>query len=387
MANNYLDLVTKNRGNVKKGAEFTTERKLFKALGLNGNYKGNDLISVRKAISCWFEYTKVAEGSSKVKVTKKFNKMKNNTQADTKFSDMGDILIDLLARTEQIEKDTWAFSKSQLMHLVGLCSKNMSVISYNTDVMSKELGINEMYLKQLCDDFYKTNRGTVETYLNRLKKERRILFNKDRHMVVQFKNSRFATQEEEVLIMNMERQALDNIGIRDMNVLFTLGRYPEFKKEMDNLIKENKAQFEFYYGVYTITTGEEYTKKVMTKRELLMKKQDINDSRIEQFSEKHIKLNEKVVAEEMQKIERMLVKTDGRHSHLGRATKSEDIFSRDEQLEKFIDKAISISTPYIYYVNEVPEKYIDNNGEEKYKMVKKVNKVENDIKYIQKRQK
>lgn len=387
MTNNYLDLVTENRGNVKKGAEFTTERKLFKALGLNGNYKGNDLTSVRKAVSCWFEYTKIAEGSNRVKVTKKYNKMKNNTQADTKFSDISDILIHVLATTPQIEKDTWAFSKSQLMHLVGLCSKNMSVISYNTNVMSKELGITEGYLKQLCDDFYKTNRGTIETYLNRLKKERRILFNKDRHMVVQFKNSRFATQEEEVLIMNMERKALDNIGIRDMNVLFTLGRYPEFKKEMDKLIKENKAQFEFYYGVYTITTGEEYTKKVMAKKTLLKKTQDINDNRIEQFSEKHYKLNEKVMAEEMKKMEMTLVKTNGKYTHLGRATKSEEIMNRDEQLEKFVNIAISISTPYIYYVNEVPEKYIDNNGEEKYKMVKKVNKVENDIKYIQKKQK
>lgn len=77
MKTNYLEIVTENRHNVKKGAEFTTESKLFRALGLNGSYKGTELISVRKAVKSWFEYSKVAEGSNRVKVTKKYNKCRD----------------------------------------------------------------------------------------------------------------------------------------------------------------------------------------------------------------------------------------------------------------------------------------------------------------------
>lgn len=76
MKTNYLQIVTENRHNVKKGEVFSTESKLLRALGLNGNYSGNNLISIRKAVKSWFEYERTGSGREIV-VIKKYNKCRD----------------------------------------------------------------------------------------------------------------------------------------------------------------------------------------------------------------------------------------------------------------------------------------------------------------------
>ena len=357
---NYLQIIEENKHNVKKGQEFTTESKFFRALGLEGKYKSNELLAIRRAISCWFEYEKIQEGKNAVKITKKYNKKRDNNKIKSKFSDIEEIMVHMLATCDEVidGEITWVVSKGKLTTEVGLCNPNMSVIAHNQDFFTEELNIDKKLLMVLCNDIYNLNRSVIVNYLQKLRNARQIMFNQA-HKVVTNEipwEDRLATKEEEELILNAERFALMKLKVKNINTIYFSGMEQAFRSLVEQYLKTQEAEFIQYYSVYIIIPSEDFRKQVLTKKKLLQKQKKVNENRINQFTEKHYKLNKEVIEKAQSRIIAHVL--EGKTLGFGRSKDGKNIEEEINtqanllnMIERFVEVAIDINCPTVYVVN------------------------------------
>lgn len=179
----------------------------------------------------------------------------DNRGKDSIYGNLVQLLIaDLLAQCE----GHVSISRSRLMTTIGMVNSNYSECRELVQKLSKHTGIAE----KLIYDFYNTStssfKSVIETALNNLMDKRVIMYNKiikvsDKDTY----NTRTATLLELELIMEIEKDTLEELGYRQISDVRVSKDWKKFKTITKRRLHE-ESEIDFYYTAYDITVNEKY---------------------------------------------------------------------------------------------------------------------------------
>jgi hypothetical protein len=179
----------------------------------------------------------------------------DNRGKDSIYGNLIQLLItDLLAQCD----GHISISRSKLMSAIGMVNCNYSECRELVQKLAKYTEIDE----KVIYDFYNTSansfKSVVETALKSLMDKRVIMYNKiikvsdkDRY------STRTATEKELNLIMDVERQVLDELGYKQISSVRVSKDWKRFRTRTKSLLQE-RSDIEFYFTAYDITIHEKY---------------------------------------------------------------------------------------------------------------------------------
>jgi len=164
------------------------------------------------------------------------------------------LITDLLARC----KGHVSISRSRLMFSIGMVNCNYSECRELVQKLANYTEIDE----KIIYDFYNTStssfKSLIETALNSLMDKRVIMFNKI--IKVSDKDTystRIATKEELELIMEIEKNTLEEMGYKEISAVRVSKDWRTFRLKTKHLLQE-RSDINFYYTAYDITINEKY---------------------------------------------------------------------------------------------------------------------------------
>lgn len=172
------------------------------------------------------------------------------------YGDMIQLLIlDLLA---QCKNGKLSISRGKLMLVINMINENYSPCGEYVKKLSKYTEIEEAIIY----DFYNTSnsnfKNAVETALNNLMDKRVIWFDIVTKVAESETNKhRLATDEEKEIIMDYEKQILNELGYKQVSQVRCSSNWRLFKKEVKKLLKQD-TDIKYYYRAYNIVVNEKY---------------------------------------------------------------------------------------------------------------------------------
>lgn len=298
MKNKYYEIIKENIINIKKNQIFPSEAKLLLALGIKEKLTTNSLISVRKALNCFIEYSVIEEKKRAVRVTKKYRKPKFIEELEIKeFQEMSEILKHLVSKQQIKEENSMLIcSKMKLCETMGCFNTNFKVALFNKkefmDYLQIDHNAQEVLYKVILFSYNKAKAKIIQN-LKRLQNMSYLLYNESEFMYVCNNNHFLATIEEKKKIINAERTILDTMGKTSKNEVFFV--WEEFQRRVVEYLKEHSDfHIDRYYGVITIIAGERFTQSLLGK---------IN------FRKTQSTVNEEIMAINYEKLNELLSKT------------------------------------------------------------------------------
>jgi len=164
------------------------------------------------------------------------------------------LITDLLARCE----GHVSISRSKLMLTIGMVNCNYSECRELIQKLSKYTEIEE----RVIYDFYNTStssfKSIVETALNSLMDKRVIMYNKiikvsDKDNI----STRTATSDELELIMEIEKEILEQLGYKKISDVRVSKDWKKFRAKTKILLQD-QTDIDFYYTAYDITINAKY---------------------------------------------------------------------------------------------------------------------------------
>lgn len=168
------------------------------------------------------------------------------------------LITDLLAQCNgQI-----SISRGWLMRSIGMTNSNYNFCGEKITELSKHIEMNE----KVIYDFYNTNnsnfKSTIETALNNLMDKRVVMYNTIIKVVEieKYSSPRNASELELKIIMDCEKDALDEFGYNKLSEIRTSKHWKSFKHKVKNKLGR-VSNIKYYFTAYDITVNEKYIEK------------------------------------------------------------------------------------------------------------------------------
>lgn len=274
--------------NLKVGMTIKNYKELCLLLGVEVK-SGNTKIAQHKEFERYFNYKKqgnkylITEIHSIVK-DKKDKRGGNNKVYQEDFEKL------MICTLYKNKKEEMLLSKGAIFKVMNLCNENYILGRSNIPKLSKIL---ELPQKSIYE-FYDTNGSKLTDIIERnLKSMRRksLLIFENVMSVATYKTLiatngmnepiikngkliydtklvyREATKQEKQVILQYEEEVKNELGAIDNKEVFLMGKWKEYKKLVEQKLKDNNVNIQFYYDSYKLTWNNLQIEKVYKELE------------------------------------------------------------------------------------------------------------------------
>ena len=248
------------------------------------------------------------------------NRMNGN---NTVFADdIEHLILNILAKSKD---DTVTIARGQLYKALSMCNENYLLGRSNISKLSEIIEIPKASIYEFYDNNSSKLRDTVERNLRRLRSRALITWKNTttvavteidielnelgepiydkrtksiRHKVKTI--HRLADKFEEKLILKYEEEVLKEMGIDSIQKVFLLGKWKYFKQQVENKLRENDTNIDYYYDSYTITFNNDSVKNYVKKlsyNDIQDIKNNINHNMIESIKKSTMRRHDKACLE------------------------------------------------------------------------------------------
>ena len=248
------------------------------------------------------------------------NRMNGN---NTVFSDdIEKLILNILASSKD---DTITIARGQLYKALCMCNENYLLGRSNISKLSEIIELPKSAIYEFYDNNSSKLRDTVERNLRRLRSRALITWKNTttvavteidielnelgepiydkrtksiRHKVKTI--HRLADKFEEKLILKYEEEVLKEMGIDSIQKVFLLGKWKYFKQQVENKLRENDTNIDYYYDSYTITFNNDSVKNYVKKlsyNDIQDIKNNINHNMIESIKKSTMRRHDKACLE------------------------------------------------------------------------------------------
>ena len=312
--------------NLKVGKVIKNYKSLCEILEIEAKNSGSNSHKAQlKEFNRYFEFEKQGH---KYIITKIYenpkeridNRMNGN---NTVFSDdIEKLILNILASSKD---DTITIARGQLYKALCMCNENYLLGRSNISKLSEIIELPKSAIYEFYDNNSSKLRDTVERNLRRLRSRALITWKNTttvavteidielnelgepiydkrtksiRHKVKTI--HRLADKFEEKLILKYEEEVLKEMGIDSIQKVFLLGKWKYFKQQVENKLRENDTNIDYYYDSYTITFNNDSVKnyvKKLSNNSIQDIKNNINHNMIESIKKSTMKRHNKAIKE------------------------------------------------------------------------------------------
>ena len=248
------------------------------------------------------------------------NRMNGN---NTVFSDdIEKLILNILASSKD---DTITIARGQLYKALCMCNENYLLGRSNISKLSEIIELPKSAIYEFYDNNSSKLRDTVERNLRRLRSRALITWNNTitvavteveieynefgepifdkRTKSIRYKTKtvhRLADKFEKKAILKYEHEVLKEMGIDTIQKVFLLGKWKYFKQQVEDKLRENNTNIDYYYDTYTITFNNEDVKnyvKKLSDNSIKDIKNNINHNMIESIKKSTMKRHDKAIKE------------------------------------------------------------------------------------------
>ena len=310
--------------NLKVGQVVKNYKSLCELLDIEAK-GGASKIAQHKEFDRYFEYEKQGH---KYIITKIYenpkeridNRMNGN---NTVFADdIEKLILNILASSKD---DTITIARGQLYKMLNMCNENYLLGRSNISKLSEIIELPKRAIYEFYDNNSSKLRDTVERNLRRLRSRALITWKNTttvavteidielnelgepiydkrtrsiRHKVKTI--HRLADKFEEKLILKYEEETLKEMNIDTIQKVFLIGKWKYFKQQVENKLRENDTNIDYYYDSYTITFNNDSIKNYVKKlsySDIQDIKNNINHNMIESIKKSTMKRHDKAIKE------------------------------------------------------------------------------------------
>lgn len=310
--------------NLKVGQVIKNYKELCELLDIEAK-GGASKIAQHKEFDRYFEYEKQGH---KYIITKIYenpkeridNRMNGN---NTVFADdIEKLILNILASSKD---DTITIARGQLYKMLNMCNENYLLGRSNISKLSEIIELPKSAIYEFYDNNSSKLRDTVERNLRRLRSRALITWKNTttvavteidielnelgepiydkrtrsiRHKVKTI--HRLADKFEEKLILKYEEETLKEMNIDTIQKVFLIGKWKYFKQQVENKLRENDTNIDYYYDSYTITFNNDSVKNYVKKlsySDIQDIKNNINHNMIESIKKSTMKRHDKAIKE------------------------------------------------------------------------------------------
>jgi hypothetical protein len=252
-----MEEIIMNIENLKVGQSFKNYKELCLELGIEIKASANSKNAQLKELSRHVKYNKIGHKFTIEEIYETALKKEDNRGGsyNTIYGDIIQLLIaDLLAQSD----GHISIGRSKLMLTIGMVNVNYSDCRELVEKLSKYTEMDE----KVIYDFYNTSASnfkyTIETALRNLMDKRVIMYN----TIVKVKEigkftTRNATGHELEMIMDIEKNILDELGYDKLSSVRVSKDWKEFRLKSKRLLHE-QSDIQYYYTAYDITVNSKY---------------------------------------------------------------------------------------------------------------------------------
>ena len=248
------------------------------------------------------------------------NRMNGN---NTVFSDdIEKLILNILASSKD---DTVTIARGQLYKMLNMCNENYLLGRSNISKLSEIIELPKASIYEFYDNNSSKLRDTVERNLRRLRSRALITWKNTttvavteidielnelgepiydkrtksiRHKVKTI--HRLADKFEEKLILKYEEETLKEMNLDTIQKVFLLGKWKYFKQQVEDKLRENNTNIDYYYDSYTITFNNDSVKNYVKKlsyNDIQDIKNNINHNMVESIKKSTMKRHDKACLE------------------------------------------------------------------------------------------
>lgn len=315
--------------NLKVGQVIKNYKELCEILDIESKKSGsNSHKAQHKEFNRYFEFEKQGHkyiiknihDKPKDKIDNRSNNIGGN---NTVFADdIEKLILNILASSKD---DTITIARGQLYKMLNMCNENYLLGRSNIGKLSEIIELPKSAIYEFYDNNSSKLRDTVERNLRRLRSRALItwkntttvavteveieynelgepIFDK-RTKSIRYKTKmvhRLADKFEEKLILKYEEETLKEMGIDTIQKVFLLGKWKYFKQQVENKLKENDTNIDYYYDSYTITFNNDSVKnyaKKLSDNSIKDIKNNINHNMVESIKKSTMKRHNKACLE------------------------------------------------------------------------------------------
>ena len=251
------------------------------------------------------------------------NRSNNIGGNNTVFADdIEHLILNILAKSKD---DTVTIARGQLYKALSMCNENYLLGRSNINKLSEIIEIPKASIYEFYDNNSSKLRDTVERNLRRLRSRALITWNNTitvavteveieynefgepifdkRTKSIRYKTKtvhRLADKFEKKAILKYEHEVLKEMGIDTIQKVFLLGKWKYFKQQVENKLRENDTNIDYYYDTYTITFNNEDVKnyvKKLSDNSIKDIKNNINYNMIESIKKSTMRRHNKAIKE------------------------------------------------------------------------------------------
>lgn len=312
--------------NLKVGQVIKNYKSLCEILEIEAKKSGSNSHKAQlKEFNRYFEFEKQGH---KYIITKIYenpkeridNRMNGN---NTVFSDdIEKLILNILASSKD---DTITIARGQLYKALCMCNENYLLGRSNISKLSEIIELPKSAIYEFYDNNSSKLRDTVERNLRRLRSRALITWNNTitvavteveieynefgepifdkRTKSIRYKTKtvhRLADKFEKKAILKYEHEVLKEMGIDTIQKVFLLGKWKYFKQQVEDKLRENNTNIDYYYDTYTITFNNEDVKnyvKKLSDNSIKDIKNNINYNMIESIKKSTMRRHNKAIKE------------------------------------------------------------------------------------------
>ena len=289
---------------------------------------GKGRILNHKEFDRYFEYEKQGQ---KYIITKIYdtpkekidNRSNNRGGNNTVFADdIEKLILNMLSKSKD---DTVTIARGQLYKALSMCNENYLLGRSNISKLSEIIELPKSAIYEFYDNNSSKLRDTVERNLRRLRSRALITWKNTttvavteidielnelgepiydkrtksiRHKVKTI--HRLADKFEEKLILKYEEETLKEMNLDTIQKVFLLGKWKYFKQQVEDKLRENNTNIDYYYDSYTITFNNDSVKNYVKKlsyNDIQDIKNNINHNMVESIKKSTMKRHDKACLE------------------------------------------------------------------------------------------
>ena len=305
--------------NLKEGMVIKNYKELCGLLEINpigGNAKKAQLVELKRF--CDFSKQGYKFIINKIYIEPKAKKSSGNNSKYIK--EIGDILVEYLYQDCKHTSYHKVLPLGRIIEILGMANETYGIGNRHKKELSEALQVNIIGVYYFYNNTRNEFKRIIDRALNNLKSRRVLNWHKS---IVIGKTSKAkgieyvaADEEEEREIINMEKETLKYMGLKDVRDLFLKGKTKEFQNIMK---KELPPEWKYYFYAYNLNIGDRAI-----------------EIEHESIQEKRLSLNDKMK---------------------DRASKRLKIYDKKQDEQKLIDKLIDLLQYDLNLDDEIIQRY------------------------------
>ena len=310
--------------NLKEGQVIKNYKELCEILKIKPR-NGKGRILNHKEFDRHFSYDKDGHKyiiTSIYKVPKDRIDNRSNGNNSIFSDDIEHLILNMLSESKD---DTVTIARGQLYKALSMCNENYLLGRSNINKLSEIIEIPQSSIYDFYDYNSSKLKNTIERNLKRLRNKALITWKNTTTVAVteveieynelgepifdkKTKSIRYKTKTvhrladkfEEKLILKYEKEVLEEMDVDTIQKVFLIGKWKYFKKQVENKLRENNTNIDYYYDTYTITFNNEDVKlhlEKLDRNDIQDIKNNINHNMIESIKKSTMRRHDKAIKE------------------------------------------------------------------------------------------